>query len=152
AATAIIAFSVSNVHYSRLVLDNIVTQFFWATCFFFLLRGLRSRRLSDWSLAGLAAGLSEYFYYGTRLLPFILLVFFVFVLAVHWRQARECMGSFLLLAGSYFVGIGPLLVRFVRNPNLYFGRGASLLIWSPHIPRSFADLHKSWKVVWSGFS
>jgi len=44
AGSAIMAFSASNVHYSRLALNNIVTQFFWATCFFFLLRALRSRR------------------------------------------------------------------------------------------------------------
>ncbi len=79
AGTAIMAFSVSNVHYSRLALNNITTQFFWATCFLFLLRGLRSRRRSDWAVAGLSAGVSEYFYYGTRLLPFILLAFVVFV-------------------------------------------------------------------------
>ena len=132
--STIMAFSVSNVHYSRLALNNIVTQFFWATCFFFLLRALRSRRPSDWALAGLSAGLSEYFYYGTRLLPFILAMFMVFLLAVHWKHARQYVGGFLLLAGSYFVGFGPLLIDFIRNPNFYLGRGASLLIWSPHVP------------------
>ena len=148
AGSTIMAFSVSNVHYSRLALNNIVTQFFWATCFFFLLRALRSRRPSDWVLAGLSAGLSEYFYYGTRLLPFILAVFMVFLLALHWKQARQYAGGFLLLAGSYLVGFGPLLVHFIRNPNLYLGRGASLLIWSPHIPISFADFHRAWKTIW----
>ena len=148
AGSTIMAFSVSNVHYSRLALNNIVTQFFWATCFFFLLRALRSRRPSDWALAGLSAGLSEYFYYGTRLLPFILAMFMVFLLALHWKQARQYAGGFLLLAGSYLVGFGPLLVHFIRNPNLYLGRGASLLIWSPHIPISFADFHRAWKTIW----
>jgi 4-amino-4-deoxy-L-arabinose transferase-like glycosyltransferase len=148
AGSTIMAFSVSNVHYSRLALNNIVTQFFWAMCFFFLLRGLRSRRPSDWALAGLSAGLSEYFYYGTRLLPFILAMFMVFLLAIHWRQARQYAGGFLLLAGSYLVGFGPLLVHFIRNPNLYLGRGTSLLIWSPHIPISFADFHRSLKTIW----
>jgi 4-amino-4-deoxy-L-arabinose transferase-like glycosyltransferase len=152
AGTAIMAFSASNVHYSRLALSNIVTQFFWATCFFFLLRGLRSRRPSDCALAGLAAGLSEYFYYGTRLLPFILLMFIVFVLALHWQQARNYLSCFMLLVGSYFVGFGPLLFHFIRNPNLYLGRGASLLIWSPHIPTSFADLKNAWNTVWPVFS
>ncbi len=61
AGSTIMAFSVSNVHYSRLALNNIVTQFFWATCFFFLLRALRSRQPSDWALAGLSAGLSDTF-------------------------------------------------------------------------------------------
>jgi hypothetical protein len=148
AGSTIMAFSVSNVHYSRLALNNIVTQFFWATCFFFLLRALRSRRPSDWALAGLSAGLSEYFYYGTRLVPFILAAFMVFLLAVHWKHARQYAGGFLLLAGSYLVGFGPLLVHFIRNPNLYLGRGASLLIWSPHIPISFADFHRGWKTIW----
>ena len=59
AGSAIMAFSISNVHYSRLALNNIVTQFFWATCFFFFLRALRSRRPSDWVLAGLSAGFSD---------------------------------------------------------------------------------------------
>jgi 4-amino-4-deoxy-L-arabinose transferase-like glycosyltransferase len=148
AGSTIMAFSASNVHYSRLALNNIVTQFFWANCFFFLLRALRSRRSSDWALAGLSAGLSEYFYYGTRLLPFILAMFMVFILAVHWKHARQYAGGFLLLAGSYFVGFGPLLIHFIRNPNLYLGRGASLLIWSPHVPISFADLHRAWKTIW----
>jgi 4-amino-4-deoxy-L-arabinose transferase-like glycosyltransferase len=148
AGSTIMAFSVSNVHYSRLALNNIVTQFFWATCFFFLLRALRSRRASDWALGGLSAGLSEYFYYGTRLLPFILAMFMVFLLAVHWKHARQYASGFLLLAAGYFVGFGPLLLHFIRNPNLYLGRGASLLIWSPHIPISFADFPSAWKTIW----
>jgi hypothetical protein len=84
----------------------------------------------------------------TRLLPFILAMFMVFLLAVHWKHARQYTGGFLLLAGSYFVGFGPLLLHFIRNPNLYLGRGASLLIWSPHIPISFADFHRAGKTIW----
>ncbi|PYK52953.1 MAG: hypothetical protein DME48_13570 [Verrucomicrobia bacterium] len=145
--TAILAFSASNIHYSRLALNNITTEFFWAACFFFLIRSLRSRRPLDWALAGLSAGLSEYFYYGTRLLPFVVILFICYILVFHWKQARLCLSSFLLLAGSYLVGFGPLLVHFIRHPNLYFGRGASLLIWSPHIPTSFEDLDKTWKRI-----
>ena len=148
AGGAIMAFSASNVHYSRLALNNIATQFFWAACFFFVLRGLRSRRSSDWAVAGLSAGVSEYFYYGTRLLPFILAVFLVFLFVVHWKQARQYAIGFLVLVAGYFVGFGPLLIHFIRNPNLYLGRGASLLIWSPHIPISFADFYRAWIKIW----
>ena len=48
-------------------------------------------------------------------------MFIVFLLALHWKQARDYASGFLLLAGSYFVGFGPLLVHFIRNPNLYLG-------------------------------
>jgi len=57
-------------------------------------------------------------------------------------------GRFPPVGGSYFVGFGPLLLHFIRKPNLYLGRGASLLIWSPHIPISFADFHRAWKTIW----
>ena len=150
--TAMMAFSASNVHYSRSGLNNTTTQFFWTICFFFLLRGLRSRQRSDWALAGLAAGLSEYFYYGTRLLPLILAMFMVFLLAVHFKQARQYADGFLLLAGGYFIAFGPLLFHFIRNPNLYFGRGISLLLWSPHIPTSFTDFQNAWKTLCPVFS
>jgi len=89
-----LAFSASNIHYSRLALNNITTPFFWAVCFLFLLRGLRSRQPLDWSLAGLSAGLSEYFYYGTRLLPFILILFLGYILAFYWKQARHYLTGF----------------------------------------------------------
>jgi hypothetical protein len=75
-------------------------------------------------------------------------LFMVFLLAAHWKHARQYAGGLLLLAGSYFVGFGPLLLHFIRNPNLYLSRGASLLIWSPHIPISFADFHWALKTIW----
>jgi 4-amino-4-deoxy-L-arabinose transferase-like glycosyltransferase len=148
AGTAILTCSASNIHYSRLALNNITTQFFWIVCFFFLLRGLRSRRPLDWAVAGLSAGLSEYFYYGTRLLPFILILFFCFLLAFHWRLARQYLNGLVLLTLGYLIGFGPLLSHFIWKPNLYFGRGASLMTWSPHIPMRFQDLQTAWKTVW----
>jgi hypothetical protein len=97
AGASIMAFSAANVHYSRLALNNITTPFFWAVCFFFLMRGLRSRRPTDWTLAGLAAGVSEHFYYGTRLLPFILIAFVGYILVVHWSEASRYMRQVVLV-------------------------------------------------------
>jgi 4-amino-4-deoxy-L-arabinose transferase-like glycosyltransferase len=146
-STAILAFSASNIHYSRLALNNIVTPFFWAICFLFLLRGLRSGKPIDWAVAGLAAGVSEHFYYGTRLLPFILVVFFAYLLVIHWQRARRYMGRFALLTIGYLVGFGPLLVYFIRNPNLYFGRGAEMSVWHG-IPTSLDELRRMIGTLW----
>ncbi|MFL5734342.1 MAG: ArnT family glycosyltransferase, partial [Chloroflexia bacterium] len=147
AGSAVLAFSASNLQYSRVTLNNIVTPFFWATCFFFLMRGVRSGRPSDWALAGLAAGLSEYTYYGTRLLPFVLVVFCAYLLAVHWRAAGRYLGRMGLMAVGYFVGFGPLLAYFTQHPGLYFGRGAGVLIWD-HIPTSWEDAQRMWATLW----
>jgi 4-amino-4-deoxy-L-arabinose transferase-like glycosyltransferase len=142
--TAILAFSASNIHYGRLALNNITTQFFWTVCFFFLLRGLRSRRPFDWAMAGLSAGLSEYFYYGTRLLPFILILYFCYILIFHWKQARDYPMNFGLFAAGYLIGFGPLLVHFIRHSAISIW-GASLMIWSPHVTGSLQDLQTAWK-------
>ena len=147
--TAILAVSAVHVHYSRVTLNNIVTPFFWAVCFFFLLRGLRTRRPVDWVLAGLAAGVSEHFYYGTRLLSILLLAFGAYLLVVHRRQGWRLVGQFGLLALGWLAGFGPLLAYFTQHPAYYFGRATEqgALLWD-HIPRDAADWQLMWNTLW----
>src|SRR5438093_1649494 len=147
AGASIMAFSAVNVHYSRMALSNITTPFFWTVCFFFIMRGLRSRRPADWTLGGLAAGLSEHFYYGTRLLPFILLGFVMYLFVVHWREARCYVQHIGWLVLGYLIGFGPLLSDFVVHPGSYYGRGASLMTWN-RIPANWHDLQQMWHTLW----
>ncbi|HUS14416.1 MAG TPA: glycosyltransferase family 39 protein [Chloroflexia bacterium] len=148
AGTAILAVSASQVHYSRVTLNNIVTPFFWTVCFYFVLRGLRTRRPLPWVLAGLAGGLSEYSYYGTRLLPFLLLAFGSYLLVVHWREGWRFLGHFALVALGYVAGFGPLLAYYLLTPGMYFGRSAEngALMWN-HMPRDWADLQLMWATL-----
>jgi hypothetical protein len=128
-------------------LSNITTPFFWTVCFFFLLRGLRSRNPTDWTLAGLAAGISEHFYYGTRLLPFILIIFLIFLLLIHWSNSKGLIPQMGWLALGYLAGFGPLLTYFVNHPGLYYGRGTSLMTWN-HLPSNWQDLQHMCKTLW----
>jgi 4-amino-4-deoxy-L-arabinose transferase-like glycosyltransferase len=147
AGASIMAFSAANLHYGRMALNNITTPFFWTLCFLFLERGLRNRRPTDWTLAGLAAGVSEHFYYGTRLLPFILVAFVVYLFVVHWHRARHCVKQFGWLVLGYFIGFGPLLSYFITHPGLYYGRGAGLMTWN-RIPANWHDLQQIWNTLW----
>ena len=147
AGASTMAFSAANVHYSRLALNNIATPFFWAVCFFLLMRGLRSGRPIDWTLAGLAAGVSEHFYYGTRLLPFILIAFVIYLLVVHWSEARRYLRQIGWLTLGYLIGFGPLLSYFTTHPGLYYGRGAGLMTWN-RIPASWHELQQMWNTLW----
>lgn len=147
AGASIMAFSAANVHYGRMALNNITTPFFWTLCFLFLVRGLRNSRPIDWTLAGLAAGVSEHFYYGTRLLPFILVAFVVYLFVVHWRRARHCVKQFGWLVLGYLIGFGPLLSYFITHPGLYYGRGAGLMTWS-RVPANWHDLQQMWNTLW----
>ena len=120
-----VAASATYIHYSRVSIINVTTPFWWAVCFYFLLRGLRSRRPGDFVWAGLAAGTSMYTYYGARLLPYLLLVFFGYLILFHYRASRERLGHFALLGVGFFVGFGPLIGYFMRHPDMWAGRGLS---------------------------
>jgi len=147
AGVSIMAFSAANVHYSRMALNNITTPFFWTLCFFLILRGLRNRKPVDFALGGLTAGLSEHFYYGTRLLPFILLGFVMYLFVLHWREARCYVQHIGWLVLGYLIGFGPLLSYFVVHPGSYYGRGASLMTWN-RIPANWHDLQQMWHTLW----
>jgi len=146
--TAVWAFSASNVHYSRVTISNIGTQFFWVLCFCLLLYGIRKGSALYWVAAGIAAGLSEYGYAGTRLLPFVLVGLLVYLLVIHRSHARHYLWRFALLTISYLAAFGPLLAHYVTHPNIYFGRGMSLLIWK-NTPLSLEVLPKLWDTLWS---
>ncbi len=149
--TATMAFGVASVHFARVTVNNIVTPFFWCGCFFFILRALRRGRPVDWVLAGIFGGLGEHFYYGTRLLWVILVVFALYLLVVHWRRAKYYILSFGLVVAGYMAAFGPLFGWFIVHPGLYFGRAGTYAIWN-HFPVSFDDLIKMWNTLWPPFA
>jgi len=66
-----------HVHFSRLALNNIADPFFGTLALAFLFRGLKWGRRSDYVIAGVMLGLTQYFYEGGRLLypPLLVTVF-----------------------------------------------------------------------------
>src|SRR5205807_2289786 len=83
-----------SIHYSRISFPNPGVPLGWAFCFYFILRGLRTRRPNDFVWAGLAAGFSMYAHYSTRLLPFVVLAFFGYMLLFHFKVFREHGGHY----------------------------------------------------------
>ncbi len=142
-----VAVSATYIHYSRVSIINITTPFWWALCFYFLLRGLRSRRPGDFVWAGLLAGTSMYTYYGTRLLPYLLLAFGGYLLLFHFRATRERLGHLALVWVGFFVGFGPLIGYFLRHPEMWAGRGLSTLNVPPVIPSTWEGLVTDWNIL-----
>ena len=95
----------------------------------------------------MTAGVSEHFYYGTRLLPFILIGFVAYLLVTYPRELRRWMAQLGWLTLGYLAGFGPLLMYFVTHPGLYYGRGAGLLTWK-RIPANWQDVHQMWNTLW----
>ncbi|MGI8586390.1 MAG: ArnT family glycosyltransferase [Chloroflexia bacterium] len=142
-----VCISAAAVHYSRISILNMTTAFWWAACFYFLLRGLRSRRPGDFVWAGLAAGTSMYTYYGTRLLPYLLLAFAAYLLLFHFRATRERLGHLALVAVGFLAGFGPLLGYFQQHPGVWSARGLSDLNVPASIPTTWDGIVADWNVL-----
>ena len=158
-AAALAAFALATspvaIHYSRTSINNITSAFFWTLCFYFLVRGLRSNRVGDYAWAGLVGGLSMYTYYGTRLLPYILLAFAGYLAVFHFRAFRARVGHLSALAVGFVVGFGPLLAYFIRNPDMWAGRGLDQLNVREIVPMSWDTLVTNWNTLaplaWQNF-
>ena len=143
------------VHYSRVSIVNMTTPFFWTVCFYYLLKGLQSRRPADFAWAGLAAGLSMYTYYGTRLLPYLLVTFLAYLAVFHFREACALAGHLALVGVGFVVGFGPLLAYFVSHPEMWAGRGLTRMNVPPVIPATWEQIVADWNslspLVWNNF-
>jgi 4-amino-4-deoxy-L-arabinose transferase-like glycosyltransferase len=68
-ATTLLAVMDVSIYFGKLGLNNITTPFFLVVGFYFLFRGLRTRRTLDFVLSGYGFMLTLYFYFGGRLTP-----------------------------------------------------------------------------------
>jgi len=88
-AAAFLATYPAHIHFSRMSLHNIVDPFFVMLALTFLARGIQnplSRR--DWVMAGIMAGIAQYFYHGSRL-AIVLVVVYMGLSAVSRQQSAK---------------------------------------------------------------
>lgn len=135
------------IHYSRISIVNITTATCWAVCFYFLLHGLRTHRPISFALSGLAGGLSMYTFYGTRLLPYLLVAFAAYLALFHFRTFREHLGNLGLVLSGFLIGFGPLLAYFIQYPDMWADRGLSQLNVPPVVPTTIEALAHDWNVL-----
>lgn len=121
-----------HIHYSRLALNNVWDSIWLPLTIGLYVWGWRKRWSGGAALAGLSLGLSQYFYFGTRVLPLLLL----FVMLLLWRQNRDTrrLWIYLLKLGAVALCVlGPLLVFALRNPDLFGFRMTDLFVFSPKV-------------------
>jgi hypothetical protein len=107
---------------SRLALNNSADPLFAALVMLFFLRGLVRGSQRDFVLAGLFLGLSLYFYFGTRLLLFLLPA--VTIVCGFWRARRRWRGIVTMVFAA-FLSSGPLVVYFMLYPVKFAERMAT---------------------------
>jgi 4-amino-4-deoxy-L-arabinose transferase-like glycosyltransferase len=128
-AAIFLAFSHFHIHFSRLGFNNIWDGLWYVLVLGALWHGWKTGRRSSYILAGLALGLSQYFYMTSRLLLLIVPVWLVIAFVLDRRRFVLAVPELLLTGLMTIVVTLPLAWFYVKNPDMYFGlvRGKSVI-------------------------
>ena len=129
-STVLLSVSHWHVHFSRLALNNILTPFFELLAFYFLLRGLRSRKASDFVWSGLAIGFGLYTYHASRLVPLIIPVFLAYRLITEKGFLRSCYREIAIMIAAATFAFAPLGLYFAEHGRQFMSRGQGVFIFS----------------------
>lgn len=145
-AMAFLAVNRWHMSMSRWGWAEVAPPLFQILATFFLLRGLRDRRASDFALGGVISGLMMYTYLASRLALATLGVFALYYLIVSpggplavWR--RHWRGFVLFLVG-WIVAVAPIAVTHIRDPFTFSNRVGQISIF-----RDIRDAH-SYQPLW----
>lgn len=113
---------------NRLGINYTQTTLFEVTTFYFLFRGLRSKKWWDFAACGLFMGIGLYLYYASRLVPFIVLGFLFCacvsdrgLLREHWR------GTAILWLTALLV-FAPMGIYFLQHPWHFMSRTSFVFV------------------------
>lgn len=149
------AVSFWHVNFSRIGFRAIMIPFVMVFSFYFLYRGLRNHRMTDFIIAGAFFGLGFHTYISFRIAPLILLIPIIFGLIDYWRKnhtdlkhllkiglinffkkiiAADCTKHWILFFSATLLIALPLILYFINNPADFIGRAGQVSIFNSETP------------------
>ena len=149
-AMALLAFNRWHMSMSRWGWNEVVPPLFQILATFFLLRGLRDRRSSDFAIGGLISGLMMYTYLSSRLALATLGLFAVYFLLVAeggplaaWKRHWRGLTLFLF---AWVVAVAPIAVTHITDPFTFFNRVGEISVFRDvRESRSYEPLRRNIK-------
>lgn len=132
-AAFLLTVSYWGINFSRIGFRAIMMPAILTFSFYFLLRGVRTKRFLDFALSGFIFGLGFHTYIAFRIAPLILIV-----LAVGLSfSMREFLMRFWKHAAIFTVSatlsLAPMVYTFLTHPEYLESRSASISIFSPDV-------------------
>jgi hypothetical protein len=110
-----------HVHFSRTAIIQIADPLFGGLALLFVARALRRNHPLEWALAGVALGLTQYFYEGARLLFPPLVIGYVVLVALRGGMRGKVRGFVILLLVGVIIGV-PVYYALSAAGKPLFGR------------------------------
>lgn len=150
-AATLITVSDFAIQSSRTVTVSTVMTLTWVLTFYYLYKGIKSRRPIDFVWSGLAAGVNLYTYGPGKLLPIFIALLAVY-LVVRWgltgaKRFVPLMALLAVTAGLTFLPHGMFLLN--QWPEALTARSNTVVIWSPGLmPATFAQYGtNNWGII-----
>ncbi len=128
AATFILATNRWHMTMSRWGWNEVAPLLFMVGAVYFLVRGTRDRRASDFALAGLLLGLGHYTYLASRLIVLAVVLYLLYRILCERRFLRRHWRGLVLFVLLYLAAFGPLLNTYVQNPFTFNNRSQQVSI------------------------
>ena len=121
-ATFLLAVCHPFIALNRLGINYTQTTLFEVTTFYFLFRGLRSRKWWDFAACGLFMGAGLYLYYASRLVPFVVLGFLFSACIADRSFLREHWRGIAVIWLAATLIFAPMGVYFLQHPWHFMAR------------------------------
>lgn len=128
------AFSYWAINFSRIGFRAIMVPFILSFAFYFLFKGLRTKKLHDFILAGLIYGLGLHTYIAFRVSPLVLIALFIILLLTRKNFLANYWKHVAVFTLAMFITAAPMLLDFfVWNPQHYASRTSEISILNPEV-------------------
>lgn len=128
AATFILATNRWHITMSRWGWNEVAPLLFLIGALYFLVRGTRDRRASDFALAGLLLGLGHYTYLASRLAVLAVVLYLLYRVLFERGFLRRHWRGLVLFTLLYLATFGPLLQTYLQNPFTFSNRSRQVSI------------------------
>jgi len=121
------------INFSRIGFRAIMLPFVLVWSFFFLIRGIQNKKISDYIFAGIFFGLGLHTYISFRIAPLILIALLIAsvlsykkFLIIHWKGIISfCIATIIISS--------PMLIDFYNHPEHFSGRTDQVSVFNPEI-------------------
>jgi hypothetical protein len=127
---ALVTINVAYIHFSRIA-AYMDPWTFGIFALFFLIDGLKARRIASLGFSGVFLGFSLQMYYSSRVLIFIIAFFLLYAFFFQRRWITENKRGLLLMGAGMLLAMGPALVFDLTHWGNVISRSQEVYIFSP---------------------
>jgi 4-amino-4-deoxy-L-arabinose transferase-like glycosyltransferase len=130
----LIAFSYWAINFSRIGFRAIMVPFILVFAFYFIFRGLRTKKFHDFVIAGFIYGLGLHTYIAFRVSPLVLITLLIALIITRQNFIKEYWKHIFVFAFFMFVASTPMLLDFFYfHPEHYASRTSHISILNPEV-------------------